>query len=80
MAVFKKYEFDSEEQYFQLKESINNYLDIFVELGNLRNNKFSVDVLWSSSFPEEWEQYSITDMEGNGSHTFLGYEFNQQTI
>lgn len=76
MAVFKKYEFDSEEQYFQLKENINNYLDVFVELGNLRDNKFSVDVLWNEGFPEQWEQFSVMDVEENGSHTFLGCNFN----
>jgi hypothetical protein len=74
---FRKYEFDSEEQYFDLQSQIedSNY-HTFVTLGILRENKFSVDVLWCEIIPETWVKYEIWDIEGNGSHTFLGWDFN----
>lgn len=76
MNIFKKYEFDSQEQYHQLKEQLQNDLSLFVELGELRENKYSVDVLWSTVNYEQWQQYEINDVVGNGSHTFLGYDYN----
>jgi hypothetical protein len=80
MALFRKYEFDSKEQFEELKlqYDITNINGTFIELGNLRENKYSVDVLWSWGMPDEWQQYEIWDIEGNGSHTFLGYEFNKE--
>jgi hypothetical protein len=80
MALFRKYEFDSKEQFEELKlqYDITNINGTFIELGNLRENKYSVDVLWSWGIPDEWQQYEIWDIEGNGSHTFLGYEFNKE--
>jgi hypothetical protein len=80
MALFRKYGFDSKEQFEELKlqYDITNINGTFIELGNLRENKYSVDVLWSWGMPDEWQQYEIWDIEGNGSHTFLGYEFNKE--
>lgn len=80
MALFRKYEFDSKEQFEELKlqYDITNINGTFIELGILRENKYSVDVLWSWGMPDEWQQYEIWDIEGNGSHTFLGYEFNKE--
>jgi hypothetical protein len=77
MALFRKYEFDSKEQFEELKLQYDiTYINgTFIELGILRDNKYSVDVLWSWGMPNEWIQYEIWDVEGNGSHTFLGYEF-----
>lgn len=79
MAIFRKYEFDSKEQFEQLKlqYDITNINGTFVELGSLRENKYSVDVLWSWGMPDEWQQYEIWDVEGNGTHTFLGWEFKK---
>ncbi len=80
MALFRKYEFDSKEQFEELKLQYDiTYINgTFIELGILRDNKYSVDVLWSWGMPDEWQQYEIWDIEGNGSHTFLGYEFNKE--
>jgi hypothetical protein len=77
---FRKYEFDSKEQFEELKLQYDiTYINgTFIELGILRDNKYSVDVLWSWGMPDEWQQYEIWDIEGNGSHTFLGYEFNKE--
>jgi hypothetical protein len=77
--MFRKYEFDSKEQFEDLKlqHNISGMNGSFAELGILRNNKYSVDVLWSWGMPDEWQQYEIWDVEGNGSHTFLGYNFNE---
>lgn len=80
MALFRKYEFDSKEQFEELKLQYDiTYINgTFIELGVLRDNKYSVDVLWTWGMPDEWQQYEIWDIEGNGSHTFLGYEFNKE--
>lgn len=80
MALFRKYEFDSKEQFEELKLQYDiTYINgTFIELGILRSDKYSVDVLWSWGMPDEWQQYEIWDIEGNGSHTFLGYEFNKE--
>lgn len=78
MAIFRKYELESKEQFEDFKLR-NNLLDsnIYVELGNLRDDKYSVDILWSQLPPEDFKSYEIWDIEGNGSHTFLGWNFNQ---
>lgn len=78
MAQFRKYEFPSEEIYLQLKEQFLDSPHIFVELGILRDDKYSVDVLWSAGAPGEWGEYEIWDVQGNGSHTFSGWEFQNQ--
>ncbi len=77
---FRKYEFNSKEEYENLKiqTNVSSFDGTFVELGNLRENKYSVDVLWNQSYPEEFIPYEIWDIEGNGSHTFLGWEFGQE--
>lgn len=76
--MFRKYEFESQEQFEELKLQVNLLeYNTFVELGNLRDDKYSVDVLWYQSPPESFEPYEVWDIEGNGSHTFLGWNFNQ---
>jgi len=78
MGIFRKYEFDSYEHYRTLYEeaSITDFDGLFVELGNLRNDNYSVDVLWNYSVNPDWEEYEICDIVGNGSHTFLGHNFS----
>jgi hypothetical protein len=75
---FRKYEFNSKEEYENLKiqTNVSSVDGTFVELGCLREDKYSVDVLWNQQSPEEFIQYEIWDVEGNGSHTFLGWDFN----
>lgn len=77
---FRKYEFSSKEQYINLiiQTNVTPYDGTFVELGYLKEGKYSVDVLWNQSSPEEFIPYEIWDIEGNGSHTFLGWEFGQE--
>jgi hypothetical protein len=76
--MFRKYEFPSEEFYRELKgEQDFGYFTKFVELGNLRNETFSVDVLWIAGAPSNWEPYEVWNFDDNGSHTFAGYEFGK---
>lgn len=75
---FRKYEFDSEEQYNNLYSQITEpFAHTFVTLGILVENKFSVDVLWCGEVPQDWTTFEIWDVEGNGAHTFFGWDFNQ---
>jgi hypothetical protein len=78
MGIFRKYEFESKQQFEQLKleYNITELNGTIAELGNLRDETYSVDILWDYGMPYEWKQYEIWDIQGNGSHTFLGYEFN----
>lgn len=75
---FRKYEFDSKEQFEQLKlqNNVTGFNGTFTELGILRNDKYAVDVLWNQQSPEDFIPYEIWDVQGNGSHTFLGWDFN----
>lgn len=77
---FRKYEFNSKEEYenLKIKTNVSSFDGNFVELGYLREDKYSVDVLWNQSSPEEFIPYEIWNIEGNGSHTFLGWEFGQE--
>ena len=70
---FKKYKFETEEVYRELLNNNYNTLDTFVELGYV-DNYFLVDVLWLE-YNEDWKDYEVF-VEGNGIHTFLGYNFN----
>lgn len=72
---FRKYEFIDRTIYDELIEKTPLTFNSFVELGFLRDDKFSVDVLWCNDIREEWKPYEIWDVEGNGSHTFAGFEF-----
>jgi len=76
MYTFRKYEFPSEDFFDNLfiKYDGNPYHS-FVKLGILRNEKFSVDVLWYGGVDYEWIDYEIYDVIGNGSHTFGGFNF-----
>ena len=77
---FRKYEFNSKEHFEELKlqHNVSEIDGTFVELGYFRDSKYSVDVLWKFGALEEWHPYEIWDVEGNGSHTFLGWEFGQE--
>ena len=79
MGRFRKYEFDSKEQFEELKlqNNVTGFNGTFTELGILRNDKYAVDVLWNQQPPEDFIPYEIWDVQGNGLHTFLGWDFNQ---
>jgi len=78
---FRKYEFSSEQTYRELLNSTNvNMFSSIVELGILAENTYNVDVLWIDQLPETWTQYEIWDIEGNGAHTFSGWNFNKPNI
>jgi hypothetical protein len=79
MAHFRKYEFDSEEQFNTLfKDLLETLNDTIVVLGELVPNKFCVDVLWHNEVPLNLVKHERWDVKGNGSHTFLGWEFNKE--
>ena len=74
--LFKKYQFPSEEFYKELLIRTDiNPLSTITELGVLVENTYSVDTLWCNQLPEEWIPYEINDIEGNGAHTYLGWDF-----
>jgi len=77
--MFRKYEFESKEYFEELKlqYNITEINGTFVELGVLRDNKYAVDVLWRFNPPDDWVPYEIWDIVGNGSHTFLGWDFKK---
>jgi hypothetical protein len=108
MAIFKKYEFNSQEQAEEKIAALphdtddegNEWLSgnhTIVKLGYLwvteptfddegnvetegvASDKYSVDVLWEDldESPYGWKSYEIT-VEGNGAHTFAGWNFNEQ--
>ena len=110
MKLFKKYEFNSQEQAEEKIKDLGtsvyddveyiNYNHAVVELGYIPikkavtdvdengdliiieeaifSDKYSVDVLWDNldESPYGWKTYEI-QVEGNGSHTFYGYDFNE---
>ena len=49
-----------------------------VETEGVASDMYSVDVLWNDldSSPYGWKSYEIT-VEGNGAHTFAGWNFNE---
>jgi len=106
--LFKKYEFNSQEQAEQKIAALPHDTDdegneypthqhTIVKLGYLwvteptfneegeietegvPSDSYSVDVLWNDldSSPYGWASYEIT-VEGNGVHTFAGWNFNEQ--
>lgn len=106
--LFKKYEFNSQEQAEQKIDALGTATDedgnkypthkhTIVKLGYLwvteptfdeegeietegvASDSYSVDVLWNDldSSPYGWASYEIT-VEGNGVHTFAGWNFNEQ--
>ncbi len=108
MAIFKKYEFNSQEQAEEKIAALPHYTDdegnewlsgnhtivklgylwvtepTFDEEGNIEtegvaSDSYSVDVLWNDldESPYGWKSYEIT-VEGNGVHTFAGWNFNEQ--
>jgi hypothetical protein len=78
---FRKYQFPSEEFYRELLNQTDVYNEsTIVELGTLIENSYSVDVLWNNQLPEKWILYEIWDIEGNGIHTFSGWDFTSPNI
>lgn len=77
--IFKKYQFPSQDFFRELlsKTEINPYTAI-TELGVLVENTYSVDTLWVNQLPEEWKEYEINDVQGNGAHTYMGWEFKPE--
>ena len=106
--LFKKYEFDSQEQAEEKIAALPHNIDdegneypthqhtivklgylwvtepIFDDEGNVEtegvaSDMYSVDVLWNDldESPYGWKSYEIT-VEGNGVHTFAGWNFNEQ--
>ena len=106
--LFKKYEFNSQEQAEEKIAALPHDTDdegneypthqhtivklgylwvtepTFDEEGNLEtegvaSEMYSVDVLWNDldESPYGWKSYEIT-VEGNGVHTFAGWNFNEQ--
>ena len=106
--LFKKYEFNSQEQAEQKIAALGTTTDdedneypthqhTIVKLGYLwiteptfddegnvetegvASEMYSVDVLWNDldRSPYGWASYEIT-VEGNGVHTFAGWNFNEQ--
>lgn len=77
--IFKKYQFPSQDFFRELlsKTEINPYTAI-TELGMLVENTYSVDTLWVNQLPEEWKEYEINDVQGNGAHTYMGWEFKPE--
>jgi hypothetical protein len=74
--LFKKYQFPSK-QIFEdlLSKTETNPNTTITELGILVENMYSVDVLWCNQLPIDWEYYEINNIENNGYHTYLGWEF-----
>lgn len=108
MAIFKKYEFNSQEQAEEKIAALQHDTDdegnewlsgnhtivklgylwvtepTFDDEGNIEtegvaSDMYSVDVLWEDldESPYGWKSYEIT-VEGNGAHTFAGWNFNEQ--
>ena len=106
--LFKKYEFNSQEQAEEKIAALPHDTDdegneypthqhtivklgylwvtepTFDDEGNIEtegvaSDKYSVDVLWEDldSSPYGWATYEIS-VEGNGVHTFAGWNFNEQ--
>ena len=74
--LFKKYQFPSKEFFDSLliNTEVSPYSTI-TELGILVEDFYSVDALWYETPPDSWGVYEIKDVEGNGSHTYLGWDF-----
>ena len=85
--LWKKYEFESEEQADSKISALPHDTDedgnttpthdhVLVKLGSLKKTKYSVDALWKNldESPYGWKSYEIT-VKGNGVHTFANYEY-----
>lgn len=78
---FRKYEFPSEEYFDLVGQDIPlESSQAIVKLGELVVGKYCVDILWGNEIPVDWTQYEAWSIEGNGSHTFLGWEFNEDLM
>ena len=73
--LWKKYEFESEEQADSKISALSDNHNV-VKLGYL-SDKYSVDVLWKDldASPYGWKSYEIT-LKDLGVHTFWGHNFN----
>lgn len=78
---FRKYQFPSKQIYRELLSSTEiSMFSTIAELGTLVENTYSVDALWVDQLPEMWTEYEIWDIEGNGAHTFAGWNFDKPNI
>jgi len=76
---FRKYEFNSIEEFNTLILTVpETSRQSVAYLGELRPNKISIDILWDNEIPVDWVEFEIWDVEGNGYHTFSGWEFKKQ--
>ncbi len=86
--LWKKYEFESEEQADSKISALPHDTDedgdttpthdhVLVKLGALKKTKYSVDALWKDidASPYGWKSYEIT-LKDSGVHTFWGHNFN----
>lgn len=74
---FRKYEM-TYEQWEDLKPLIDGKVVNAVELGELTDGLFSIDVLWSEDTLPEFENYELW-CEPIGSHSF-GHSIDQEYI
>jgi hypothetical protein len=85
--LWKKYEFESEDQADSKISALAHDTDedgnttpthehVLVKLGALKKTKYSVDALWEDldESPYGWKSYEIT-VKGNGVHTFSNHEY-----
>lgn len=76
---FRKYEFNSIEEFNTLMLTVpETSSQGVVYLGELTPNKISIDILWDNEIPVDWTEFEIWNVEGNGYHTFSGWEFKKQ--
>lgn len=74
---FKKYEFPSEQVYRELLQTVDTHsVSHLAELGTWEDSVYRVDALWYKEYPQDWEPYSLQEVEGNGLHSFAGWNFN----
>lgn len=79
-TFFRKYEFATKTSLKRLMDAlVVPNAHIIVDLGELTKGRTSVDALWLDNIPEGWTQYELWDIEGNGTHTFLGHNFKEDT-
>lgn len=90
--IFKKYEFESQELAQTRINALGECPHIVIELGYLQAEEdelgmYSVDVLWNVEelgteedgdvdYPYGWRTKEVS-VEGNGAHTFLGINYEQ---
>jgi hypothetical protein len=77
---FRKYQFPSEECFNEIVQTIpEDSRQTIARLTWVISDNYCVDILWENEIPVDLIEYEIWDIEGNGSHTFLGWEFGNDT-